>query len=101
MSVTVPENGTYKFMLESAGEDGDVFFDVALHDNMSTVSAFRADLSDQLPNIEALVFDRYQRLWAWTGDLMVPITILYDNYVFDGPNKSLYVTQPYTQVELS
>ncbi len=101
MSVSVPENGSYKFTLESAGEDGDVFFDVALYENLANVSLFRADMSDRLPNIEALVFDRYQKLWAWTGDLMIPITILYDNYVFDGPNRSLYVTQPYTQVELS
>ena len=75
MSVLAPENGTYKYLLESAGEDGEVVYDVALYCNHAISPLFRTDLSNLVPNIESLVFDRYQKLWIWTGDLMIPVEI--------------------------
>lgn len=100
VSLGLSESGSYRFTLDSSSKTGDITQDVAVYENPVISALWTTDLSALVPEIYALVFDRYQRLWIWTGESMIPLRFVYDNFVFDPGTKSVYLTNRYTQVEL-
>jgi hypothetical protein len=52
-------------------------------------------------DIQGLGFDYRQRLWAWTGDFLVPLQCEYDAYLYDEASRTLYMTDPCEKVRLS
>lgn len=52
-------------------------------------------------DIQGLGFDYRQRLWAWTGDFLVPLQCEYDAYLYDEASRALYMTDPCEKVRLS
>ena len=101
VTVSVSEPGSYRFTLDSVSTEGDLFQDFAVYANLAVEPLWTSDLYSMLPAVEALVFDRYQKLWVWTGALMIPLKITYDNFVFDPGTRSVYLTNQYTQAEIS
>src|SRR3954447_9925413 len=101
LSIPLAERGTYRFVIETADIDGEIFEDVAVYANLTFNPMFRVDISDLLPAAKQLVFDYNQRLWVWTGEAMVPLRLIYHNFVFDQDTRSVYLTQPYDHVEIS
>lgn len=100
VSIALPESGSYRFTLDSSSTNGDFAQDIVVYENPQVTHLWTADLSALVPEVYALVFDRYQRLWIWTGESMIPLRLTYDNYLFDPDTKSLYLTNSYEQVEL-
>jgi hypothetical protein len=101
ISVALPESGSYRFTMGSSSMNGDVTEDIVVYHNPTLNSLWSADLSSLVPEIYALVFDRYQRLWIWTGESMIPLRFSYDSFVFDQDTRSVYLTNRYDQVELT
>lgn len=103
LSLSLPETqcGTWLFALETIDQSGHLSADKApyLHAALAPLVSF--DLTGVAPQLAAAWFDSRERLWLWTGDLLIPAVFRYDSYVFDADSQSVYLTDSYDEVRLA
>ena len=92
--------GTYVFTLETRGEDGMVTTDSYPYANLELTGQPPAGIA--LPGfiLEGIALDYRQRLWGWTGAMLLPLALHYDAFTFDAGSLSLYLTDPFDQVQI-
>ena len=98
---TLGAAGTYVFTLETRGPDGTVTTDSYPYANLELTGQPPAGI--ELPDfvLEGIALDYRQRLWGWTGDTLLPLALHYDAFTFDADSLSLYLTDPFDQVQIS
>lgn len=103
VSLSLPNSqcGTWMFGIECSDQAGHRTYDRApyLHAALNPIASF--DVSSVVPELAAAIFDSRERLWLWTGDLLVPAVFSYDAYVYDEAGRALYLTDSYDEVRLS
>jgi len=92
--------GTFWFTLETVDQYGTV-----TKDNQPFVlPAFTAlaslDVTSLVTSLAGAGYDSRDRLWLWTGSMLVPALFNYDAYVYDPTSNSVYLTDQYDQVLL-
>jgi hypothetical protein len=96
----VTEIGTYYFTLEQKDIQRNITSDSMPYGNFGLVPLNSFDLSNDVPEIRGIGFDSRERLWIWTGTHMIPFKTQYDGYLFDSAERALYLTQPYSEVQV-
>ena len=70
-----------------------------LHASLSPMMAL--DTSRVAPTVAGVMFDSRERLWIWTGDLLIPARLRYDAYVYDTDSNSIFLTDSYEEVSIA
>lgn len=101
LSLPNSQCGTWMFVMECSDQTGHRTFDKApyLHAELTPLASF--DTSQLAPQLAAAVYDSRERLWIWTGDLLVPVMFRYDAYLYDESGRTLYLTDSYDELRLS
>jgi hypothetical protein len=94
--------GTYVFTLECFGSDGTISEASFPYPNLQLPLERVFNLSNITANIiRAVFFDHSKQLWVWDGLNIIPIRPIYNYYLLDIDNKTLYFTNQYTEVVYS
>jgi hypothetical protein len=92
--------GTWTFSLECEGLNVGLSTDTAIYNKLQARPLFRGDISAHIPNVQGLMFDYKQQLWAWTGEYLLPLRFEYDSYVYDPDKRVIFFTDKYLEVRL-
>jgi hypothetical protein len=90
----------YEFRLEMQDINGTTTYDVVPYRNATMIPLSTVDMSTKIDSIKGIAFDSYGQLWAWNGSFAIPLSIQYQAYVFDADSKTLFSTQPFTDISI-
>ncbi len=101
VSFALTSAGDYEFRLEMQDLNGVTYYDVLPWRNFEQVPLKTIDMTSLVDSIQGLAFDSYGQLWVWNGAYAIPLKIHYDGYVLDADTATIYVTEPYTSLQIS
>jgi hypothetical protein len=93
--------GDYTFQLELQDGNGTTTIDVVTYNNAAATPLKSLDLTNLIDVPTGIAFDSYGTLWVWNGSYAIPIVIHYDAYVFDADTQTIFLTDPYDNVQVS
>jgi hypothetical protein len=95
------ELGDYQFELQCQDNNGVLTYDVVPFRNAALYPLSTISTSTLVDQIQGIGFDSYGQLWLWNGSFAIPIIIAHDGYVLDATSSTIYVTEPYSSLQIS
>lgn len=101
VSFPLTNNGNYSFQLQMQDNNGTITYDIVPFLNAVLIPLKIIDMSTAIDKIVGMAYDSYGQLWIWNGSFAIPLDIHYDGYIYDPDNTTIYVTEPYTSLQIT
>ena len=100
VSFPLIDSDDYIFQLQMQDSNGNITYDIVPFKNAVINPLMTFDMSI-IDNIVGMAFDSYGQLWVWNGYFAIPIDIHYDGYIYDSTNTTIYVTEPFSSLQIT
>ena len=93
--------GDYQFELECQDNNGVLTSDIYPFRNFQFTPLATIGTTTLIDSIRGIAFDSYGQLWVWNGLFALPLTLAHDGYVLDASTSTIYVTEPFSSLQIS